>query len=138
METEIAKPSLQALIVCDMVIDDRTTGKKSIIGAFTHVIASSFPCQKPQMGVYFCITDAEGSYEFSLELVHLNTDKVVGRGGVSGIAIPDRLEIVDFGLTLPIVNFPQAGRYEFRLYANGAFIGNKDFNVIQEQPLQEG
>ena len=128
----IDRPSLQALLVCEMVIEDITTRNKSIIGTFTHILAPGFPCIRPQMGVYFCITDAEGAYEFRLDLVHITTNQIVGRATISGVTINDRLAISDFGVMLSPVQFPAQGRYEFRLYANNAFIGNKDFNVIQQ------
>ena len=129
---ELVKPSLQALIVCDTVIEDKHTGKKSIIGAFTHIAATSFPCQHPQMGVYFCITDASGTYEFELELMYLNQDLVIGKGTLPKITVDDRLQISDFGIMLPALVLPGPGRYEVRLSAKGQVIGIKDFNVVQK------
>lgn len=125
-------PSLKALMVSDTVIEDRHTGKKSIIGAFTNIDTTSFPCVHPQMGVYFCISDAEGEYEFKLDLVYINRNESIGNAVLSGVQIDSRLDIVDFGLLLPPVQFHGAGRYEFRLYANNEFVGNKDFTVTQK------
>ena len=61
------KPSLdRALLVCDMVIEDKTTNKKSLVGLFTHIWAMAFPFAPHKMGVYFSLTDAEGTYEILL------------------------------------------------------------------------
>ena len=130
---EELKPIVQAFVVCDTVIIDSLTGKKSIIGAFTHLWAQSFPCQHPQMGVYFCLTDAQGSYQFEIQLAYLDKDQIVGKAALSPIEIKDRLEIHDFGLNIPAIIFPGPGRYEFRLYADGQFITQKDFQVIQKE-----
>ena len=130
--SDILKPSIQAFLVCDSVIIDSLTGKKSIIGAFTHLWAKTFPCQHPQMGVYFCLTDAEGSYEFEIQLIYLDKDQMVGKGALSPIDIQDRLEIHDFGLNIHSIVFPGPGRYEFRLFASSQFITQKDFHVIQQ------
>lgn len=124
-------PSLKALVVCDTVIDDRATGKKSLIGIFTHLGSIAFPCQHPQVGIYFCITDAEGVYNFSLELICVNAEQVVGKGELPPIEIKNRLDIADFGVTMRPVIFSTPGRYEFRLSANGLFLGMKDFNVLK-------
>jgi len=134
--SDIVKPSIQAFLVCDSVIIDSITGKKSIIGAFTHLWASQFPCQHQQMGVYFCLTDAEGIYQFELRLYYLDKDLMVGKASLSPITIKSRLEINDFGLNIPSLVFPGPGRYEFRLYADGHFINQKDFHVIQQQQPQ--
>ena len=130
---EILKPIIQAFVVCDTVIIDSLTGKKSIIGAFTHLWAQTFPCHHPQMGVYFCLTDAQGNYEFSIQLAYLDKDQIVGKATLSPIEIKDRLEIHDFGLNIPSILFPGPGRYEFRLYADDQFITQKDFQVIDKE-----
>lgn len=135
---ELVKPSLQALLVCDMVIEDRSTGKKSLIGLFNQLWSLGFPCQHPQLGLYFCLTDAEGSYDFSVDLVCINSEQIVGRASIQRVEIKDRLGIVDFGLTLRPIIFPIPGRYEFRLYANGVFIGLKDFQVLQVETPPQG
>ena len=131
-DLDIVKPSVQAFLVCDSVIIDSQTGKKSLIGTFTHLWAPRFPCQHHQMGIYFCLTDAEGVYEFELRLAYLDQDVIVGKATLSPFTIKDRLEIHDFGINIPSLVFPGPGRYEFRLYANGFFITHKDFNVIQQ------
>lgn len=135
LDEEIVKPSVQAFLVCDSVIIDSQTGKKSLIGTFTHLWAPRFPCQHHQMGIYFCLTDAEGVYEFELRLAYLDQDVIVGKATLSPFTIKDRLEINDFGINIPSLVFPGPGRYEFRLYANGFFITHKDFNVIQQDPI---
>ncbi len=134
---DFVKPSVQAFLVCDSVILDGFTGKKSVIGTFTHLWAPRFPCQHPQLGVYLCLTDAEGLYEFELRLVYLDQDQVVGKAALSPVEIKDRLQIHDFGVNIPSLVFPGPGRYEFRLFANGSFITQKDFNVIQQKPPQQ-
>ena len=104
--SDVAKPSVQAFLVCDQVIEDSVTKKKSLIGLFTHLQAVSFPFQHSQMGLYFCLTDAEGTYHF-------------------------RLQISDFGINIPSLVFPAPGRYEFRLRMEGHLIAQKDFSVMQ-------
>ena len=125
------RPSLQAIVVCDTIIEDRNTGKKSLIGIFTHLASKAFPCNYPSMSIYFCITDAAGTYTFMLRLIHLDQDKQIAEGTLPPIEIKDRLQIVDYGITMLRVQFQVPGRYDFRLFANDEFIGNKDFVVIQ-------
>ncbi len=125
------RPSLQAIVTCDTVIEDRNSGKKSLIGIFTHVAANSFPCSYPLMSIYFCITDAEGSYTFTLKLIHLDQNRQIAENTLPPIEIKNRLQIVDCGITILRVQFDTPGRYDFRLFANNEFIGNKDFVVIE-------
>ncbi|ODT44261.1 MAG: hypothetical protein ABS70_05955, partial [Nitrospira sp. SCN 59-13] len=121
----------QAFLVCDSVIEDSLTKKKSLIGIFTHLQAVTFPFQHHQLGLYFCLTNAEGTYHLEIDLVYVNTDQLVCRASLPDIAIHDRLQIADFGINIPALLFPAPGRYEFRLRMNGRVIAQKDFYVIQ-------
>lgn len=129
--SDLLKPSIQALLVCDTVIEDTMTRKKSLIGLFTHLQAFTFPFQHPQLGVYFCLTDAQGTYQFDIDLVYLNTDQLIAKASLPGVDIADRLEISDFGINIPALMFPAPGRYEFRLSVNRQVIAQKDFHVVQ-------
>ncbi|MGQ0809955.1 MAG: DUF6941 family protein [Nitrospiraceae bacterium] len=128
---DIVKPSIQAFLVCDSVIEDSLTKKKSLIGIFTHLQALTFPLQHNQMGLYFCLTDATGAYHFDIDLIHLNTEHLICRATLPDIVIDDRLQISDFGINIPALVFPAPGRYEFRLLMEGHLLAQKDFNVIQ-------
>ncbi len=127
----ISTPSVQAFLVCDCVIEDSLSKKKSLIGIFTHLQALSFPFQHQQLGLYFCMTDAEGTYHFDIDLVYVTIDQLVCRAALPRIVIGDRLQITDFGINIPALVFPTPGRYEFRLRMDGHVIAQKDFNVIQ-------
>lgn len=129
--TDSPNPSIQAFLVCDSVIEDGLTKKKSLIGIFTHLQAATFPFQHHQLGLYFCLTDAEGTYHLEIDLVYVNTDQLVCRASLPDIAIHDRLQIADFGINIPALLFPAPGRYEFRLRMNSRVIAQKDFHVIQ-------
>lgn len=128
--TDIPKPTVQAFLVCDQVIEDSLTKKKSLIGIFTHLQAPSFPFQHQQMGLYFCLTDAEGHYHFDIDLIYLNAEQLVCRATLPDIEIGDRLQISDFGINVPLLIFPAPGRYEFRLRMEGHLIAQKDFSVL--------
>ena len=82
------------------------------------------------MGLYFCLTDAEGIYHFDIDLVYLNSEQVVCRATLPNIVIGDRLQISDFGINIPSLIFPAPGRYEF-LRLEGHLIALKDFHVMQ-------
>ena len=111
--TDIPTPTVQAFLVCDQVIEDSFTKKKSLIGIFTHLQTAAFPFQHQQMGLYFCLTDAEGLYHFDIELIYLNSEQLICRAALPNIEISDRLQISDFGINIPLLIFPAPGRYEW-------------------------
>ncbi|MCP9451854.1 MAG: hypothetical protein NNA23_04135 [Nitrospira sp.] len=131
---DFVKPTVQAFLVCDHVIEDSLTRKKSLIGLFTHLQSPVFPFQHQHMGLYFCLTDVEGTHQFEIDLVYLNNEQLVCRAVLPGISIGDRLQISDFGINIPSLIVPSPGRYEFRLKMDGHLIAQKDFNVVQATP----
>jgi hypothetical protein len=60
------------------------------------------------MAVYFCLTDAEGDYEKVLRLVNSESEAILAEAGLS-LTITDRLAISDFGVNIPVVQFPTSG-----------------------------
>jgi hypothetical protein len=122
-------PSIKALLVCDAVAQESGTGKKSILGLFNYINVGSFPCSHPQMAVYFCIVDAEGLYNFRLELVRLNTDEIIAKGEFGPLEVKDRFQVLDASITLRGLIFPEEGKYEYRLFANGTFLESKELTL---------
>ena len=131
------QPTLNAIIVCDYMITDRDTGKRSLLGIFTRIRGQTFPLAHPRLSVYTRLIDGQGTYAARLELVRLETMETIGEGTVD-ITIPDRLQYHEVTFTLSEIIFPEPGQYEFRLYADNAFLGQQTFAVAQVQPQGGG
>ena len=134
VDKDFVKPSVHAFLVCDSVIQDMRTRKMSVIGIFAEMRATTFPCHHAAMGLYFCLSDALGTYEFEISLVNMDHDQRLGKAMLPPVKVEDRLKIVDVGVMMPPLVFPFPGRYEFRVSAHGHFVARKDFNVVQVQP----
>lgn len=129
-------PLCHAIMVCDMVLKEAGTNKHSAIGIFTDVYASRFPMTLNPLAVYFCLSDALGTYELTVELVDLEHNRVLGR--VQGLTFvsKDKLASHDFGIRFVNTAFPQAGTYEFRLLADGRHLSAKKLRV-RPMPTQQ-
>ena len=123
-------PVLSPLVVCDTIIHDRDTNKPSLIGVFSWIAAHQFPVQHPCLCVYSRVTDAQGDYVFRLELVRLESMEIIGEANGEA-KIPDRLMYNEIIFELNGLVFPAVGQYEFRLYADGTFLGHQAFEVVQ-------
>jgi len=123
-------PVLLAMLVCEQVITDKDTNKKSLIGIFDQLHIREFPASF-SMTVFARIADAKGKYSLKLELAHLQDDKIVEES--HGFAdIENRTSTHDLLFNLPIV-IPKEGFYEFRLYANNAYLGRAAFQAVHER-----
>ena len=59
-----------------------------------------------------------------LRLVNSESEAILAEAGLS-LTITDRLSISDFGVNIPVVQFPTPGRYEFQLYREQRILRKK-------------
>ena len=126
-------PSVLAILLCDSIIVEQGSNKKTLVGVFTHVNAASFPALL-KMGFYARLTDLEGDYRFEVRIVRLegNAEDLMA-GAETEFKADDRLAILDLALNLPPMPFPGPGRYEFQLFADSVYIGRA---TLYLQPLR--
>jgi len=123
------KPNVKAMLLCDMVITEKGTGKNSLIGIFESISVKQFPCIYGRMGVYINFTGALGKYTFRLELVDVEENVTIGVSTVSDFEVVDKLKTVNLVFILEGLKFNHPGRYEFRFFANDQICENKTFSV---------
>ena len=129
-------PICKAFLVCDQVIQDAQTGKKSLIGVFHELRAQRFPAVHPALWVYANLTDARGRYEFQIRLMDVAQSSILGKGAPPPIDIEGPLQTTELSAQLRNVTLPSAGTYEFQLVANGELIATKAIRVAPIQPTE--
>lgn len=126
----VPHPSLNAMLICDLALQEGATGKTSVVGVFEHISAHQFPARCGFVFVYVKLTDAQGEYRCRLELVRLEDLAVIGRGAL-GATFGDRMVPAELVFQIGGLAFERPGAYEFRLYANDRWVGSKILRVIQ-------
>ncbi len=114
-------PVMVAALVCDTHAVDPSTGKKSLIGIFDRVNASSFPVSRP-VTLYYKLTDAEGRYEFEIRFSSPGGEELLAEA-TGEFTSNSRLTAMELVVPFPKLPLPAAGRYEFQLWANGMYVG---------------
>lgn len=122
-------PTLVSLLVCDQVIDDRLTNKKSAIGLFNTVVTRSVPTRLPQMSVMVAITEISGAVSIELRLTR-DADNEVVLSTTGQVEAPSPLNIVDLVFALQGVHFARAGQYAFEVWAGAELLGRRRFHVV--------
>ncbi len=123
-------PKTNAMLICDYVITERGTNKKSLIGVFENIGATTFPCTHFAMSIYIKLTDAQGIYRFRLELVDLQSAETIGKSEMpEEVNVPSPLSSHELVFNLRGVRFLHPGTYEFCIYANDKIFGQKKLIV---------
>jgi hypothetical protein len=128
-------PSGLAIVICDQIIEDKLTGKKSLIGIFNNIAVSSFPCRHPQISVFVSLTEGRGEFSARLRIAHEESDAVVA--DVRGqIQFPDIHAAVELVFNLVGLVFPSPGLYAIEFYCDDALVLERRFHVTHAQPPQ--
>lgn len=122
-------PFAVALLLCDDVIVDERTKKKTLVGVFDQVLAADFPIDHRPITIYAKLKDAEGQYRFRVDCVQVGTDEAFGRIDLGPVTIPNRLAITELVLGSLGLRIPKAGAYEFRIWANDRYVGRVAFEA---------
>ncbi|MFQ5804878.1 MAG: hypothetical protein ACE5I3_00345 [Phycisphaerae bacterium] len=129
----IAAPTLVSLLICDQVIDDRLSNKKSAIGLFNTVLVPSVPTRIQQMAVMATLTEISGRTPLQLRLMRDEDNRVLlqTQGHVDA---PDPLVMVDLVFAMQGVPVGSAGQYAFELLSQGELLGRRRFQVRIGRP----
>jgi hypothetical protein len=130
--TEPPLPSVLAMLLCDQVIVDESSKKKSLIGVFDRLNALNFPALL-NCAIYAKLADAEGRYTLRLRVVSLSDESLLGEI-VFGGNVPTQLEPSEFGVQLMGIPIPAPGKYEFQMYANDVYLGRVTLTALQVEP----
>jgi Family of unknown function (DUF6941) len=129
-------PSVLAMLICDQVIIDQFSGKKSLIGVFDNINSITFPAPV-NCAVYAKLADAEGEYKFKLRLVNLKDESLIIELEVDGTA-KTQTEPSELALYLMGVPLPEPGKYELQLYANEVYLTRITMRAVQMTPPSPG
>lgn len=135
-ERSLAVPALVSLLICDQVIDDKLSNKKSAIGMFNAILVQSTPTTIQQIAVLASVTELTARNELEIRLVRDADDSVIfsGRGFVEA---PNPLAVVDLLFTLQGIQLPGPGQYAFEIQSRGELLGRRRFQVFVRQRRQQ-
>jgi hypothetical protein len=115
-------PTLLAFIVCDTVIQDAATQKRTLVGIFDRVGSPQLPVVLNSVGLYAKLVEGSGPYEIRVRLVNLKDESPVLEIKAS-FQWNDPDGPMELGFNFAGIPLGAFGIYEFQLYANDVFLG---------------
>lgn len=124
-----------AIVICDLIIEDKLTSKKSLIGIFNQIGTQNFPYRHPQICVFVSVTEGRGQCAARLRIIHDESEHVVAE--VNGnIDFPDVNAVFELNFNLVGLVFPEPGTYSIEFYCDDTLVLERRFNVIHIKPAQ--
>ena len=126
-----------SLLVCDTIIEDRLTTKKSLVGLFDRVQVSNLPCIHPEMCVFIALTGGHGTYP--CEVVCKHTDgKTMAFYAKGTVEFKDPCQVVDLVFRMKNVRFQKEGTYWLNFIADGVPVMMRQITITKHQSKPNG
>jgi hypothetical protein len=116
------------MILCDQVITDIETNKKSLIGIFDQVETVSLPCVVHELHVYLSLTDGHGTFAAAISCVTVDEGEELFRGETE-VEFTDPLQVIELHFVFPRAAFPHPGEYRFQFSADDQILRERRFFV---------
>jgi hypothetical protein len=123
-------PVLKSFLIADAVIQDRASGKWSVVGIFDRVLAPSFPTVHPVVAIYLKMADVEGKHRLRVEFRD-SEDRCVGRFEGVEVEVKEGSQTVELGLPTQMLPLTMPGRYQFQLFVDDEYAGSADLTAAQ-------
>jgi len=130
-----AKPIGIALVICDQVITEAGTNKKSLIGVFNNVSARQFPCRHPKLCIFVSLTGGHGQTETEVRCVKEDTQQPLF-GAQGQVAFENPNHVVEAVFEFNNVTFPSPGLHCVEVVSDGQLVLQRRF-VVQAIPKEQ-
>jgi hypothetical protein len=107
------------MLVCENILQSQ--GKNSLINIFDKITSGQFPVVHPSCGVYVKLLDVRTGSKARLEYVDVQERQVLFQVE-QALVVNDEANPAEVAITIQGVPLPHAGRYEFRLWVDNAFL----------------
>ncbi len=126
------KPIVLSMLICDEVIEDRETSKKSLIGLFNNIHSEKIPCVHPRICVFSTLTDGKGDCNVALKFVKQDDENQL-LSFEAPIKFFDPKQVVELKFEICGLVLPEFGDYRFDLYYEQELLISRKFMV---SPIQ--
>lgn len=131
-----ARPVSSAFLICDRVITESGTNKKTLVGVFSLLWAAKFPTVHLNVALYYRGMLEEGEHDFRIDYGLRASDEVLSK--VEGVLhVGDSKSPTEFAANLPFIRLPVAGEYDFRLWIDEAYVQRTGFTAGILEPSKE-
>ena len=123
------KPIGIALVICDQIIEDKSTGKRSLFGLFQTVLCTDFPALLEKLCVFVSLTQLNGKVPLILRCRNESFgEPLIAVPGEAVSTNPN--DVLELGFEFDRFSFPRPGLYTFELLWHEELILQSRFNVL--------
>lgn len=123
-------PMHLSMVICDSVIEDKLTGKKSLIGIFNNINVYTVPCVHPRLNVFIALTEGNGQYKVQMRCLKVGDErKILSIDGE--VSFNEPRQIIELNFDIAGMKFPDYGDYRFEFLTEGRLVVARKFRVSE-------
>jgi hypothetical protein len=126
-------PTLLAFLICDTVIQDAGSKKRTLVGVFDRIWSPIAPFAINSLGLYAKMVDGSGQYVVKVRMVNLTRDETPVMEIKANVDWKDPDEAMELGMNFAGLPLPDFGMYEIQLFADDAYIGRALLKALKMQ-----
>ena len=122
------KPICTAIVICDMVIEDKMTNNKTLVGLFNAITASELPIVFHRFFIFVTLTNTRGEIPVSFTISDPESQTVFKMEATIESIGP--LAVIDLVVEVRDLPLQKAGVYMVDIQSCGEHLGNRRFHVF--------
>lgn len=131
-DTPLERPICVALVICDVVVEDKRTGNKTLVGLFNSIIAPQIPAVHPRMFLMASLTSGRGTWPFTFRITGPSGREMLRMQEVTRFVDP--LAVHDVIVELRNLPLEETGVHFVDLMLSDSQVANRRFTVHVEAP----
>lgn len=130
------RPLCFTFLVCDQVVTEEGTSKKTLVGTFNRIRVPTFPLFLPSLTVFVSLTNGRGKMPGALQLTGPNQEAPVLQ--IQGeLNFNDPTAVIEASFKLNNVPFTTAGIYHFQFLVDGEIISTRPIIVVSSEETHD-
>jgi hypothetical protein len=129
------EPLVLALVVCDAIHRDPSTGKSTLLGLCGGLTARSFPVTHPTLGVYAVLTEGYAPARVVARVVRADGHTVIAHLEAE-VRLTDPRTVAELSFTFRDLLFPAPEEVRVQVLADGALLQERRLRVVQIRPTE--
>jgi hypothetical protein len=131
-DTPLERPICVALVICDVIVEDKRSGNKTLVGLFNSIVAPQFPAVHPRMFLMASLTSGRGTWPFTFRITAPSGRELLRMEEAARFVDP--LAVHDVVVELRNLPLEETGVHFVDLMLMDLPVANRRFTVQTESP----
>jgi hypothetical protein len=126
-----------ALVLCDFVHVDPLSGRRTMLGTFSEIEATSFPVVYPRMAIFAAVTDGRGIMPITIRLLASDEEQTIIWSDTQEVEFDDPQRAYELDVEVLDTPFENPGIFRLQLLVAEAIIMERSIVLFEADSQEE-